>query len=230
MESGEGMTVENTSKATKMPWALSTQLSPSVFTLEPFGNVYGDNKLSNRERSVIEAIENRFHNSCPKCKSKLDIYQCVSCSNSSTWYSAISNNGTGAVHGFFNARDKVDTLLTSNYEMDGLLWFSRLDIALPVSGNEEELDEFCVRLGATIDTIQRSSMGKNLATRLLLTRYESSGTTSRSVDALRNLVSDLTKLKIEDIIIVHVSNANNYYSRANAIFICTKKHVLRATA
>ncbi|CAJ1949227.1 unnamed protein product [Cylindrotheca closterium] len=219
MEPGQGKEVQISSQVLERPWVSSTgsSSSSSVFELEPFGNVHGDKKLSKREKSVIEAIQDRFHTSCPKCKSKLDVYKCSSCSKSA-WYSAIANDGTGSVHGYFDGRAKVDTLATTNYKIYDSK-FKRLDIVLPISATEEkELDRFCEHLGSTIGTIPKSlPKGRNLAIRLLLTRY-GSGIASAPVTELRKLVLDLTRLQPEEVVIVDVpGESTTKYSRANAI-------------
>ncbi|KAL3937236.1 MAG: hypothetical protein SGBAC_007624 [Bacillariaceae sp.] len=202
------------------PWTSPTGSSPlssSVVQLEPFGNVYG--KLSNKEKSVITAVQNRLQSSCPNCDSSPYVYKCLSCSKS-IWYSAIATDGSGVVNGFFDARDKVDTLVTTNYKIS-VPPFSRLDIALPISGNEEELPTFCERLRVTIATMQRSSMGRNLAIRFLLARYDSE-IAKIPVDELRRVISDLTKLRREDVLILDVRDKMR--GRASGIY-----HLHKAT-
>jgi hypothetical protein len=102
-----------------------------------------------------------------KCKQKSELLKCISCSEvDGTWYSASSVTGAA-----FGRVDTESQIIYPNYN-DGPFMHQQLDIAVPISGQDEKLEKFADRLGDSIRKFRAGLAGSKITIRLLVTRFQ----------------------------------------------------------
>jgi hypothetical protein len=145
------------------------------------------------------------------CVKALEIVKCISCSlDEGTWYSAVSQ--AGAVFG------RVDESLNVDFHQDNAGYGHKsLDIAVPVSGEDEKLRLFATRLGASINAFRQATYGSDVDIRLLVTRYPGDQFPSTEEAELfrKELAAKAFLNGIGSVILVDVASLN--FSRAQAI-------------
>jgi hypothetical protein len=164
-----------------------------------------------------------------RCRRNVEILRCVTCTNvlEGMWYSAVSQ--TGAVFGRVG-HDSTDNSNSNqtlqihfpNYN-DGPYMYEKLDIAVPIAGQDEKLRKFVARLKPSIRQFRSALYGSKISIRLLISRFpfdNPSPNDSLALEAFRmnlTLTSGLTNLD-EQVVFVPVSTNNNHeFNRAKAI-------------
>jgi hypothetical protein len=145
------------------------------------------------------------------CAKELEILKCISCSlDTGTWYSAVSQ--AGAVFG------RVGESLHVDFHQDNAgFGHKSLDIAVPVSGEDEKLRLFAARLGASIKTFRQATYGNEVHIRLLVTRYPGDQFPSTDEAELfrKELATNAFLNGIGSVLLVDVTSLN--FSRAQAL-------------
>ncbi|KAG7370084.1 hypothetical protein IV203_027830 [Nitzschia inconspicua] len=103
---------------------------------------------------------------------------------------------------------------------DGPFTFRKLDIAVPVAGKDEQLEEFAEELSDAIRQFRAKFRGSKIAIRLLITRFSFDSPSPEDEDQLEGFRENLTEaagLFDEDVVFVPVQSTNNEFSRAKAI-------------
>lgn len=121
-----------------------------------------------------------------KCDQRMDLLKCISCSElDGTWYSASSV--TGAVFGHVGSESNIKY----PYYNDGPFMYQQLDIAVPISGQDEKLYAFAEHLGSSVKKFREGLLGSRISIRLLITRF--SFEQFASTTELEAFQSELTK-------------------------------------
>ncbi|KAG7345067.1 chondroitin N-acetylgalactosaminyltransferase [Nitzschia inconspicua] len=148
------------------------------------------------------------------CKREVEILKCITCTEEDgTWYSATSQ--TGAIFG--RVEESRNPIERGN---DGPFTFRKLDIAVPVAGKDEQLEEFAEELSDAIQQFRAKFRGSKIAIRLLFTRFSFDSPSPEDEDQLEGFRENLTEaagLFDEDVVFVPVQSTNNEFSRAKAI-------------
>jgi hypothetical protein len=153
-----------------------------------------------------------------KCKRNVEILHCVSCLElDGMWYSAVSQ--TGGVFGrVSNATSSVIQFPNFN---DGPNPYKHLDIAVPISGQDDKLVKFATRLGPSMKKFRAGLYGSKISTRLLITRFPKDvpnmheASHKGKLDAFRKNLTKLAGLQENEIVFVSVSGTE--FNRAKAI-------------
>ncbi|KAG7345409.1 chondroitin N-acetylgalactosaminyltransferase [Nitzschia inconspicua] len=171
------------------------------------------------------------------CEREVEILKCITCTEEDgTWYSATSK--AGAVFGrvdesrnsversdnyHHNKRNKnIGQSLKINFPKrnDGPFMFRKLDIAVPIAGQDDQLEVFAEKLSPAIRNFRSKFRGSKIAIRLLITRFSFDSPSPEDDDQLEEFRKNLTKaarLFDEDVVFVPVQSTNNEFSRAKAI-------------
>jgi hypothetical protein len=167
-----------------------------------------------------------------RCRRNVEIFRCVTCTDvqDGTWYSAVSQ--TGAVFGHL-PNDNADNnnpnhtlqVFFPDYN-DGPYMYERLDIAVPIAGQDEKLRKFAARLKTPIRQFRSALYGLKIPIRLLISRFPFDNPSPKETLALEelrkniSLTSGLTALEDEVVFVpVHAKNTKNKneFSRSKAI-------------
>jgi hypothetical protein len=172
-----------------------------------------ENRLCQRSRKLSDVRQATL-----KCKENVEILHCVSCLElDGMWYSAVSL--TGGVFGrVSNATSPAIQFPNFN---DGPNPFKNLDIAVPISGQDDKLVKFATRLGPSMKKFRAGLYGSKISIRLLITRFpkdvpnlqEPSHRTK--LDAFRKNLTKLTGMQESEIVFVSVNGTE--FNRAKAI-------------
>lgn len=168
-----------------------------------------------------------------QCKRNVEILQCVSCTEQDgIWYSAVSQ--TGAVFGRVDENGSIDIgydyspefnqtlqLHFPNYN-DGPFMYERIDIAIPIAGQDDKLRKFVAQLSTSIVQFRSAMYGSKIAIRLLVSRFSFDSPSLDDDYELETFRMNLTAVagltRLEDqIVFVPVETNNNEFNRAKAI-------------
>jgi hypothetical protein len=169
-------------------------------------------RLCQRSERISDARQ-----SIRKCRRNVQVLHCASCLDG-MWYSAVSQ--TGGVFGRVSNATAGAVVEFPNFN-DGPNPFRQLDIAVPISGQDDKLMKFAKRLGPSMAKFKKGLYGARVSIRLLITRFpldvpnlhDSSHQTD--MDAFRTNLTILTGLRESQIIFVPVTG--NEFNRAKAI-------------
>mmetsp|Transcript_15235 Transcript_15235/g.35111 ORF Transcript_15235/g.35111 Transcript_15235/m.35111 type:complete len:813 (+) Transcript_15235:81-2519(+) len=150
-----------------------------------------------------------------RCKENLDLLRCVSCSErDGTWYTAVSE--TGAVFGkAFNGT----YLHFPNYN-DGPFMYQQLDIAVPISGEDDKLRRFAAKLGPSIKKFRSGLFGARITIRFLITRFsfESPASGTKELEKFRlHLAKAAGLVDVADEVVFVPVEGVSQFSRAKAV-------------
>eukprot|EP00536_Pseudo-nitzschia_multiseries_P011109 jgi/Psemu1/289499/fgenesh1_pg.363_\ len=150
-----------------------------------------------------------------RCRENLDFLRCVSCSErDGAWYTAVSD--TGAV---FGKVSNGTNLHFPNYN-DGPFIYQRLDIAVPISGEDDKLRRFAAKLGPSLKKFRSGLAGARITIRLLVTRFpfETPAFGTEELESFRLKLTKAAGLEdiAEEVLFVPVEGVSQF-SRAKAI-------------
>jgi len=150
-----------------------------------------------------------------RCKENLDVLRCVSCSElDGTWYTAVSETGA-----LFGRVSNGTSLHFPNYN-DGPFMYQQLDIAVPISGEDEKLRRFAAKLGPSIKKFRSGLFGAKITIRLLVTRfpYETPAIGTKNLEEFRLHLTKAASLEdiADEVVFVPVEGISQF-SRAKAV-------------
>lgn len=153
-----------------------------------------------------------------KCKRNVAVWHCVTCLElDGMWYSAVSE--TGGVFG--KVSNATSLVMEFPHFKDGPNSFRNLDIAVPISGQDDKLMMFAKRLGPSIKKFRTGLYGSTVSIRLLVTRFPMDvpnlhdATHKSLIEAFQKNLTILSGLRENDIVFVPVIATE--FNRAKAI-------------
>jgi hypothetical protein len=148
-----------------------------------------------------------------KCDKGLEIWKCTSCSElDGSWYAASSV--TGSVFG----KAERDTTVGFPFYNDGPFFYQQLDIAVPISGQDDKLKLFALHLGSSVKKFREGLQGSRIAIRLLITRFQNEEFTSEEeMKAFQNLLTKNAELDRPGDSVEFVAVDQTSFSRAKAV-------------
>lgn len=148
-----------------------------------------------------------------KCDIGLELWKCSTCSElDGSWY--VASSVTGSVFG----KAEQDMSLSYPFYNDGPYIYQQLEIAVPISGQDEKLRLFALHLGSSIKKFREGLQGNRIAIRLLITRFQNEQFESEeAMQAFQNLLIKNAELDRPGDAVEFVAVDQASFSRAKAV-------------